>query len=190
MAKFKVGDVVRYNDGIFNGIGVVREAEINGYFVDCFTMPPNKWHIAHGHFGDKFKEIIPDHTGWWFLEDELVREECVVEHKGFHIGDRVETIDCNGARAIGCTGTVVRIDLTFLFPIFVRYDKKYAIRGGNDLRGVLPQGSTSGMPESPKSFKIINHIIEKKNDEPIREYTDIEMRCIEKIRNLLTFQQG
>lgn len=197
MAKFNVGDIVRYKDGI----GVVREIQktqtgLPLYFVDCFSFKCGIGHVGESSFGDKFKEIIPDNTGWWFWGDELEREECVVEYKGFHVGDRVETIDHDGTRDIGCTGTIVRIDPQFLFPIYVRYDKKYAIRGGSDLRGILPKGSASGGYESRGSLKIINHvienekrepIIEKKKYEPSRKYTDIEMRCIEKIKKLLTF---
>lgn len=197
MAKFNVGDVVRYKDGIgvVRGIQKIQTGE-DLYFVDCFSFECGTGHIGESSFGDRFKEIIPDNTGWWFGGDELAREECVVEYKEFHIGDRVETIDYNGTRDIGCTGTIVRIEPKSLFPICVRYDKKYAIRGGSDFRGILPRGSASGSCESCGSLKIINHvienkkrepIIEKKNGEPSCKYTDIEMRCIEKIKKLLTF---
>lgn len=197
MAKFNVGDVVRHKDGrgVVRGIQKIQTGE-GLYFVDCFSFECNMGHIGESNFGHKFREIIPDNTGWWLWGNELAREECVVEYKGFHIGDRVETIDYDGQRDIGCTGTVVRIEPNYPFPICVRYDKKYAIRGGSDLRGILPQGSTSGSRESCGSLKIINHIIEnekrepiieKKNDEPSCKYTDIEMRCIEKIKKLLTF---
>lgn len=197
MAKFNVGDIVRYKDGR----GVVREIQKiqtweGLYFVDCFSFECNMGHIGESNFGYKFREIIPDNTGWWFRGDELAREECVVEYKGFHIGDRVETIDYNGIHDIGCTGTVVNLEPKSPFPIYVKYDKKYTIRGGIDLRGILPKGSASGSCESCGSLKIINHvienekrepIIEKKKDEPSCKYTDIEMRCIEKIKKLLTF---
>lgn len=166
------------------------------YLVDCFSFECGRGHVGESSFGDRFKEIIPDNTGWLFWGDELAREECVVEYKGFHIGDRVETIDFDVTRDIGCTGTVVNLEPKFPLPIYVKYDKKYAIFGGSDLRGILPKGSASGSCESCGSLKIINHvienekmeqIIEKKNDEPSCKYTDIEMRCIEKIKNLLTF---
>lgn len=197
MAKFNVGDIVRYKDGrgVVRGIQKSQTASVL-YFVDCFSFECNMGHIGVNSFGDKFQEIIPDNTGWWFRGDELAREECVVEYKGFHIGDRVETINNDDMRDIGCTGTIVRIEPNFPFPIYVKYDKKYTIRGGSDLRGILPKGSASGSGESCGSLKIINHvienekrepIIERKKDEPIRKYTDIEMRCIEKIKKLLTF---
>lgn len=197
MAKFNVGDVVRYKDGrgVVRGIQKIQTGE-GLYFVDCFSFECNMGHVGESLFGDRFKEIIPDNTGWWFRGYELAREECVVEYKGFHIGDRVETIDYNGKREIGCTGTVVRIEPKFPLPIYVKYDKKYTIRFGSDFRGILPKGSTSGGCESCGSLKIINHvienekmepIIEKKKYEPSRKYTDIEMWCIEKIKKLLTF---
>lgn len=191
MAKFNVGDVVRnkYGIGVVRGIKKRKTGSFL-YFVDCFSLECGMGHIGESNFGYKFREIIPDSTGWWFFEDELAREECVVEYKGFHVGDRVETIDYNGTRDIGCTGTVVNLEPKSLFPICVRYDKKYAIRGGSDFRGILPRGSASGSCESCGSLKIINHIIEKKNDEPSREYTDIEMRCIEKNQKSIDILTG
>lgn len=198
MAKFNVGDIVRSKYGIGVVRGIQKTQSRNGclYFVDCFSIECGMGHTGVSSFRDRFKEIIPDNTGLWFWGDELAREECVVEYKRFHIGDRVETICFNGLRDIGCTGTVVNLEPKSLLPICVKYDKKYTICFGSDFRGILPKGSTSGSCESCGSLKIINHIIEnekwnqiieKKNDEPSCKYTDIEMRCIEKIKKLLTF---
>ena len=194
MAKFKAGDVVKYNDCTGGGVGVVREVEMNRYFVDCFTMPPHKGHIANGRFGDKFKEIIPDDTGWWFREDDLKAVECVTEYNGFHVGDRVETTKADCSHGIGFTGTVVDIKTESYFSIWVRYDEKYTIGEGVNLCGILHKGSAQGTIEKCESLKIINHIIERKDEPCITpskveqcKYTDTEMRCIEKIRKLLTF---
>lgn len=194
MAKFKVGDVVKYNDSMFDGVGVVRAVKMDRYFVDCFTMPPHKGHIADVRFGDKFKEIIPDHTGWWFREAELKAVECVTEYNGFHVGDRVETTKKDFSHGIGFTGTVVGIDTESCFSIWVRYDEKYTIGGGVDLCGILHKGSAQGAIETCKSLKIINHIIERKDEPCITpskaercKYTDTEMKCIEKIKKILNY---
>lgn len=194
MAKFKVGDVVKYNDRVMDGVGVVREVKMDRYFVDCFTMPPHKGHIADGHFGDKFKEIIPDCTGWWFLEYDLKAVDRVTEYNGFHVGDRVETTKEDFSHGIGFTGTVVDINTESYFPILVRYDEKYTIGNGINLGGILHKGSAQGAIEKCESLKIINHIIGRKDEPCITpskaercKYTDTEMRCIEKIKKLLTF---
>ena len=194
MAKFKVGDVVKYNDRVMDGVGVVRAVKMYRCFVDCFTMPPHKGHIAYDRFGDKFKEIIPDHTGWWVMEDDLKAVECVTEYNGFHVGDRVETTKKDFSHGIGFTGTVVDINTEAHFPIWVRYDEKYTIGDGLNLCGILHKGSTQGAIEKCESLKIINHIIERKDEPCITpskaeqyKYTDTEMKCIEKIKKLLTF---
>ena len=194
MAKFKVGDVVKYNDRVMDGVGVVREVKMDRYFVDCFTMPPHKGHIADGRFGDKFKEIIPDDTGWWFMEYDLKAVECVTEYNGFHVGDRVEMRGKDFSHGIGFTGTVVDINTESCFSILVKYDEKYTIVSGIDLCGILHKGSAQGDIETCESLKIINHIIERKDEPCITpskaeqcKYTDTEMRCIEKIKKLLTF---
>ena len=194
IAKFKVGDVVKYNGRVFDGVGVVRAVKMDRYFVDCFTMPPRGGDIGSICFGDKFKEIIPDYTGWWFREYDLKAVECVTEYKGFHVGDRVETTKEDFSHGIGFTGTVVDIDTKSCFSILVKYDEKYTIVSGIDLCGILHKGSAQGSIEICESLKIINHIIERKDEPCITpskaekcKYTDTEMRCIEKIKKLLTF---
>lgn len=194
MAKFKVGDVVKYNDRVTDGVGVVRAVEMNRYFVDCFTMLSRGGYIGSIRFGDKFKEIIPDYTGWLFMEDDLKAVEYVTEYNGFHVGDRVETRKEDFSHGIGFTGTVVGIDTESRFPIWVRYDEKYTINGGIDLCGILHKGSTQGAIETCESLKIINHIIDRKDEPCITpskaeqcKYTDTKMRCIEKIKKILNY---
>lgn len=192
MTKFNVGDIVRYKDGR----GVVREIQKiqtgeGLYFVDCFSFECNMGHIGGSPFGDRFKEIIPDNTGWWFSEYELAREECVVEYKGFRVGDRVVTVKKDSFHEEGCTGTVVGFNITDPCPILVRFDKHCKIRGGGDLGGILPIDSEQGVREYTTDIKVIHPILgyisEPEKTAEVKKYTDTVQVVIEKIRNLLTF---
>lgn len=196
MEKFKVGDVVSYNHSILGkGTGVVRGYSDNKkrVFVDCFTILPNSGHCGEIAFGDKFKKIMPDSTGWWFSENELDFEECIVEYKGFHVGDRVETIKGDSCRDIGCVGTIVAFRPERICPVYVRFDEKYDIKNGDFLEEILNKASAQGCVEFSKDIKVIQPIIE---DEQLiaviaknvkHTYTETEIKCIEKIRKLLTF---
>lgn len=193
MAKFNVGDVVRYKDGRGVVRGIQKTQSRNGclYLVDCFSIECGMGHVGESSFGDKFKEIVPDRTGWWFWGDELAREECAVEYKGFRVGDRVVTVKKDSYHEEGFTGTVVGIECVLPCPILVRFDKRCKIRGGGDLGGILPSDSMQGVPEMLSDIKVIHPILgyipEPEKPVEVKKYTDTAQVCIEKIRNLLTF---
>lgn len=148
-------------------------------------------HVGESSFGDKFREIIPDNTGWWFWGNELEREECVVEYKGFRVGDRVVTVKKDSFHEEGCTGTVVGFNITDPCPILVRFDKRCKIRGGSDLGEILPSDSVQGVAELLSDIKVIHPILEyipePEKTAEVKKYTDTVQVVIEKIRNLLTF---
>lgn len=192
MAKFNVGDVVRHKDGIgvVRGIQKQQTKEDCFYLVDCFSFECGMGHRGASSFRDRFKEIIPDNTGWWFWGDELEREECVVEYKGFHVGDRVVTIKKDSYHEKGCTGTVVGFHCDGDCPIYVRFDKCYKIRG-TSLCGILPIDSEQGVCEYTTDIKVIHPILgyipEPEKPVEVKKYTDTVQACIEKIKKLLTF---
>lgn len=200
MREIKVGDLVRVKGGNSAGCkfdedncGVIRSVGNRMCSVDFFRGKVNE---AYGHDCCLGNEIIPDKTGWnCFIEDLELYVAGVIEYKGFRVGDRVVTVKKDRFHEKGCTGTVVGFDSTATYPIGVRFDKCYKIRGGWNLDGILPIDSKQGVREYTTDIKVIHPILEyisepepeKPAEVEVKKYTDTAQVCIEKIKKLLTF---
>lgn len=198
MREFKVGDLVRVKSGESawcrfdeDNCGVIRR--INGEMcsVDFFRGMVNE---AFGHDCGLGDEILPDRTGWnCFIRDLELYAAGDIEYKGFRVGDRVVTVKKDSFRKKGCTGTIVGIECVLPYPILIRFDKRYKIRGGSDLSGILPSDSVQGLYEFDTDIKVIHPILgyisEPEPEKPaeVKKYTDTVQVCIEKIKKLLTF---
>lgn len=195
MRKFKVGDLVRVKSGHSEGCkfdedncGVIRDIGETMCSVDFFRGMVNE---ACGHDCGLGDEILPDRTGWnCFIRDLELYAAGDIEYKGFRVGDRVVTVKKDHFHEKGWTGTVVGLDITDPCPIYVRFDKCYAIHGSN-LRGILPFDSGQGVCEYTTDIKVIHPILgyipEPEKPVEIKKYTDTVQVCIEKIKKLLTF---
>lgn len=198
MREFKVGDLVRVKSEYSAGCkfyedncGVVRSVGNQVCSVDFFRGMVNE---AYGHDCALGDEILPDKTGWnCFIQDLELYAAGDIEYKGFRVGDRVVTIKKDSYREEGCTGTVVGIECALPCPILVRFDKRYKIRDGGDLGGILPHDSKQGLCEFDTDIKVIHPILgyisEPEPEKPaeVKKYTDTVQVCIEKIKKLLTF---
>ena len=187
----KVGDVVKVkkekcSDGAFikqDNLGVVRRVVKNVITIDFFKG------LKYGHDGYFDKNIVPDNTCYILYETDLELVNMITEYKGFHVGDRIETITEDAVRGKGATGTIVGFNLNLNFPILVRYDNSVKLMYGHSLGGFLDWNNNHGGIETPSAIKVVYPILEKTApaSEPVPEvnkYTDFELKCIEKIRRL------
>lgn len=190
MGKFRVGDWVKYSNDYMCGTGVIRAINDSSYCVDCFKMLPNGGHIFGSKYGHKFKEIMPDNTGWNFSEKNLIKIDNPSEVDDVHIGDRIELVhNLFGETEKGYTGTIVGFPYNKYYAI--RFDAKYNI-DGHTCQGILPDNSKQGYFVNKEFFKVIDSIIgnvepEIQNVEPeiqTVQYSKTEEKAIKAIRKL------
>lgn len=189
----KVGDVVKVKKekcfDVFNffiekdNLGVVRRVVKNVITIDFFKG------IKHGHDGSFDKSIVPDNTCYNLYETDLELVNMLTEYKGFHVGDRIETITDDFVRDKKTRGTIVGFNKNSAYPILIKYDKNYMIKSGHSHGGLLDWSSNQGSVERPEYIKVIYPILGKTKQDPepepeVNKYTDFELKCIEKIRRL------